>query len=393
MRRLFLSAMAFLLVIAAATAQSDRLETFQSSFSSANLQTKLEILRASDGEDPAAFGPLYGQALSYVVSNAEMLEAEQLLREIALVSIRRIEAGAYRAAVNDLWRLYRLYEETTARIEVIGVLASLAGDSPATIDGMNEWVLTQNNLTRSGTRVDLQVLAAMTGALGEIGDTSSFPAVLDVILVGYPDFVSDTALDSLGRLDGVPLEMATAFVIDQDIPDRYAPFAFFMENDYLTEADRLELARVTLGDTLRLRPQEQAVQEEARRIRFLAATIIREGQYADATAVAIRHFNETVLEFERGRIARDRLLEAIGTLGAVGTEDAAIRLAEYLELLNTYTEIDRPYDTQIVLSTISNLQILDYPSSYNALFATMLLENYPRRIRDAAEAAMRSVAQ
>jgi hypothetical protein len=142
-----------------------------------------------------------------------------------------------------------------------------------------------------------------------------------------------------------------------------------------------------------LRPQEQAVQEEARRIRFLAATIIREGQYADATAVAIRHFNETVLEFERGRIARDRLLEAIGTLGAVGTEDAAIRLAEYLELLNTYTEIDRPYDTQIVLSTISNLQILDYPSSYNALFATMLLENYPRRIRDAAEAAMRSVAQ
>ena len=75
------------------------------------------------------------------------------------------------------------------------------------------------------------------------------------------------------------------------------------------------------------------------------------------------------------------------------TDAAAARLTEYLELLNTYTEIDRPYDTQIMLATIANLQLLDRPASYNALFSTSILENYPRRVTDAARQAMQSVAQ
>ena len=393
MRRLILATVIVLACGMTLPAQTDRLETFQASFASSNLQTKLEILRAADSEDPAAFGPLYGQALSYVVSNAEDLVAEQLLREIALVSVNRIQAGAYAPAVNDLWRLFRLYDETSARIQIASVLGELAGDSQQTIGYMNQWVQTQNNLTRAGTRVDLQVLTAVTETLGTLASASSFPAVVDVILVQYPDFVTDTARTALNALDGVPLDMASEYVLAQDVQDRYAPFDFFMTSDYLTEADKLELARVTLGDTLRLRPQELETQEEARRIRFAAATVVRNGTYGEATGVAIRHFNETVLEYDRGLIAKTRLLEAIATLGAMDTDAAAARLTEYLELLNTYTEIDRPYDTQIMLATIANLQLQDRPASYNALFSTSILENYPRRVTDAARQAMQSVAQ
>lgn len=393
MRRLILASVVALAIGPILSAQVDRLETFQSSFASSNLQTKLEILRSADSEDPAAFGPLYGQALSYVVSNAEDLTSEQLLREIALVSINRIRAGGYSQAVGDLWRLFRLYDETTARIQIAEVLGDLAGENEQTIDYMNQWIQTQNNLTRAGTRVDLQVLSAVVESVGRLGSAMSFPPVLDVILVQYPDFVTDTAVTALNSLSGDSLQLATEFVTDQDIPDRFAPFDYLMNSDYLAEADKLELARVTLTDTLRLRPQELQVQEEARRIRFAAADAVREAGYGEATAAAIRHFNETVLEYERGRVIKSRLIDAIGTLGAMGTEEAAARLTEYLELLNTYTEIDRPYDTQIVLTVIANLEVLDRPASYNALFSTSILESYPRRVIDAARDAMRSVAQ
>lgn len=393
MRRVIIASVLIIGLATAVVAQVDRLETFQSSFASSNLQTKLEILRAAASEDAAAFGPLYGQALSFVVSNAEDLTSEQLLREIALVAINRIDEAAYTDAVNDLWRLFRLYNETTARIEIAGVLGRLATDSPQTIGYINQWVQTRNNLTRAGTDVDLQVLSAVLQAQGNLGASSSFPSVVDAILVGYPDFVVDDARTALSRLDGVQLEMASAYVLDQDIQDRYEPFAFFVSGDYLSEPDSWELSRVVLSDTLRRRPQELGIQEEARRIRFFAADVIRNASYSEATSEAIRHFNETVLEFERGRIVRSRLLEAIATLGAMGTDQAAARLTEYLELLNTYTEIDRPYDTQIVLATIQNLQILDRPASYNALFTTSILENYPTRVTEAAREAMRAVAQ
>ena len=46
-----------------------------------------------------------------------------------------------------------------------------------------------------------------------------------------------------------------------------------------------------------------------------------------------------------------------------------------------------------MLAVIQNLQILDVPASYNALFYTTLLENYPSRVRDAAREAMQAVSQ
>lgn len=374
-------------------AQTDRLETYQANFSSSNLETKLEILRAADNEDATSFGPLYGQALSFVVSNAEDLYTEPLLREIALKAINRIAAGGYTNAVNDLWRLFQLYDETTARIQVLSVIGELAGERPNEIGYLADWVATQNNLIQAGADVDLQVLTTAVEALGNLGSSVAFQPILDVVLLQYPDFVTSVARESIDSLDGVPLELASETIRTKEVLDKGPAFAFFMRDDYLSDPDKLELARITLNNALTGRPTTLDEQEASRQLRFAAATVIREGEYAEATNEVIRHFNETVLEYDRGRVTKNRVLEAIATLGAMGNADAATRLTDYLELLNTYTERDRPYDTQIVLATIRNLEILDSPASYNALFMTQILENYPARIRDAAREAGNAVSQ
>lgn len=380
-------------VLVSVGAQTDRLETYQANFSSSNLETKLEILRAADNEDATSFGPLYGQALSFVVSNAEDLYTEPLLREIALKAINRIAAGGYTNAVNDLWRLFQLYDETTARIQVLSVIGELAGERPNEIGYLADWVATQNNLIQAGADVDLQVLTTAVEALGNLGSSVAFQPILDVVLLQYPDFVTSVARESIDSLDGVPLELASETIRTKEVLDKGPAFAFFMRDDYLSDPDKLELARITLNNALTGRPTTLDEQEASRQLRFAAATVIREGEYAEATNEVIRHFNETVLEYDRGRVTKNRVLEAIATLGAMGNADAATRLTDYLELLNTYTERDRPYDTQIVLATIRNLEILDSPASYNALFMTQILENYPARIRDAAREAGNAVSQ
>jgi hypothetical protein len=393
MKRLLPFALLLVVPFVGVFAQTNPLETFQANFSSSNLQTKLEVLRASESQDAVEFGPLYGQALSFVVSNAEDLVDTPLLREIALFAVNRIDEGSYERAVGDLWRLFASYDETTARIQVANVLGRLAADNQQTIVNMNEWVMTRNNLARAGTDVDLQVFAAMIEALGVIGSGSSFPAVLDAILVQYPDFVNDEALAALDALDGEPLEMATADLRSRDIVDKRPAFSFFITSDYLSEADRAEFARVALADALASLPTDLSEQEEQRAIRFAAAQYLRDAEYGAATAELIRHFNETVLEWDRGRIPKTRVLEAIAALGATGEEDAARRLTDYLELLNTYSELDRPFDVQVVLATIGNLETLDFPLSYNTLFFTTLLQNYPDRVKDAARQAMEAVSQ
>ncbi len=384
---------ALFLITALVFGQSERLEMLQSSFESADRATKVEVLQTADGEDAESFGPLYAQALGYVINNAEDLAAQQTLREIAGIAVDRIAEGGYSAAADEVWRLFGLYEETSARVEIAEELPDLVDPDSDIIDGMNEWVLRQNNLSRGGTRIDRQVLAAMTEALGTLGSPSSFRAVLDVVLNEYPAFIDDTARDALENLEGDRAEMAGEAVLNRDVEDRSAPFEFFMNGDYLEEDQKAEVAMDVLDDVLTLRPQSTELQEEVRQIRFSATDVLREAQYEPATDVLIRHFNETVLEYDRGRVVRARVLEAASALGATGSEAAAERLTEYLELLNTYTEIDRPSNTQLVLGVISNLERLDMPLSYDALFSVTLLDGYPRRVRDAAREAMNSVSQ
>jgi hypothetical protein len=392
MQRLIVVPVLFL-IAATLFAQSERLEMLQSSFESADQSTKLEVLRTAEGEDAATFGPLYAQALAYVIDNSEDLGSRQVLRDIASIAVQRIAEGGYSAAANQVWRLFGTYNETSARVEIAGVLAQLVDPESSTIDAMNEWVLTQNNLSRGGVRIDRQVLRAMTEALGTLGVPSSFGALLDVVLTDYPVFVNDAALSALQSIEGDPVEMATEAVLSRDVEDRTAPFEFFMEGDFLEEDQKAEVARTALSDALGLRPQSSDLQEEVRQIRFYATNLLREAEYTPATDVLIRHLNQTVLEYDQGRVVRSRVLEAVAALGATGSEAAAQRLTEYLELLNTYTEIDRPSDTQLMLAVISNLERLDMPLSYDALFSVTLLDGYPQRVHDAARQAMNSVMQ
>lgn len=387
MRRLVYGAVLFVVVGALLPAQ-DRLQTYQANFATAVPETKLEILRASELEDAATMGPLYQQAISYVVSNAENLFADTVLRQIAVVAIERIAEGDYGPAAPELWRLFREFEETTARVQLLQVIASVSDDPADMAVEINNFLLTQNNLVRAGAEVDLQVTRATAEALGVLGQPSSFPVLVDAIVVQYPDFVTEAARDSLEALDVNRLDQATQVLRSLDAADKPPVFDLFIGDALLTEEQQLEFARVALIDALAASTVNAGEVAALRDVRVRAATVIREGGYGEASRAAIRHFNETVLEFERGRIPASPLLEAIATLGAMGTSEAAARLTDYLGLLNTYTERDRPYNTQIVLAVIRNLELLGDPAAYNALFLTSILENYPSRVRDAARQAM-----
>lgn len=373
--------------------QEDRLQTFQANFESANLATKIEILRAADPEDPVAFAPLYLQALSFVVNNAEALPQQAVLREVLLVAIDRLVVGSVNDAATDLWRLFRLDSETGSRIRVAQALGALAGDNEFVVESMSEWIRTQSNLLRAGAQenVDMQVANAMVLAIGEIGSEISFEPLLDAALVGYPTIVADAIAQVLPEIGANSVDLATDAVLARQIDQRLPAYLYLQNIDYLSGDEALELGRRVLGPAIAGRPQDLVAQQQLRELRYTIVNDLAAGGYGTATREIIRHFNDAVLDFDRGRTDKTPVLEAIAALGSMGTEEAALRLTEYLELVNTYTELDRSYDTQVTLATITNLERLAQPASYNALFIATLLENYPSQVREAAQEALGSV--
>jgi HEAT repeat protein len=382
------------LVGSAALAQSDNrvLQAYIDRFDEASPEVKLQILQTADMLSVEELGPLYTRAVRYVLANADEIERNVVLRDIALFAVDRIGEGGHEQATEALWLLFEEYEDNTARIEIVGVLGEIGGGNAELIIDVNGWVQAQANLYRGGVAPDQQVLRNAVRTLGELADVRSFPILLDVQLAQISDLITDEARVAMEAIPGDYVEQAIATTNGRSLVNRLAALDYFLDDEDLTNAERARVAAGVLSEALRQVVRDLNELEAQRRLRYRAAQQLVEVSYPQATETLIRHFNTTFADYDRGVTAKTWVLEAIAALGNTGTERAAQRLTRLLDLLNTYTERDRPYDTQIMLAVVTNLERLGNVVAYDAIFYVTLLD-YPQRVKDAARRALDAITQ
>ena len=74
-----------------------------------------------------------------------------------------------------------------------------------------------------------------------------------------------------------------------------------------------------------------------------------------ATPDVILHFDQTLQEQTLGIGRTSHVLEAIQCLGAMNTHEAAVRLALYLDLLNSDVERGKSVEDEVVLAVIQSI--------------------------------------
>jgi len=394
MNRRTLSAMLVLAIVIAtgAVAQDRALEAYQDRFRDAGPASKLQILQTADRLTPQELGPLYVQAIQHVLTNSEDISEDRILQEIAVEAIDGIEEGQYEPAGRVLWTLFDEYEGNTIRIRILEVLRDIAVGNAEVILDINGWVQAQANLYRGGVAPDQQVMRNAVITIGELGDDSSFPVLLDVQLVGMTNVITRDARAAMEQLPGDYAELAYRTVNERQMSRRLEALNYFLEDEELDDQQRAEIAFRVLNQAVREVTRNPTQIEAKRQVRYRAAQTFADISYPDATEALILHFEQTFADYEQGRTTKTWVLESIAALGTTGTERAAERLTAFLDLLNIYAENDRPYDTQLMLAVVTNLGRLGYEVSYDALFYIDLL-NYSRRVKAAAREALDQVSQ
>ncbi len=394
-RRVVLLGIALTVAIAGGIAAQDTeraLEAYQDRFRDASPQVKLQILETADMLSVEELGPLYEQAVQFVLSNAEDIETNVILRDIALYAVEKIGEGGYSPATGSLWSLFVEYEDNTSRTLILDVLGTIGGGDAELVLDLNGWVQAQVNLYRGGVMPDQQVLRNAVQTLGELEDTSSFPVLLDVQLARISDAMTEEADIAMDALPGDYAQQAITTINNRAVARREPALDYFVTDPELSDEQRARIAAGVLAEALREVLRDPTELEAQRRLRYRAVSVFVDVPYPQATGSLIRHFNVTFADYDEGMTAKTWVLEAIAALGTTGTEDAAARLTDFLDLLNTYTENDRPYDTQIMLAVVTNLERLGNIVAYDALFYVTLLD-YPQRVKDAARDAIDTITQ
>jgi HEAT repeat protein len=103
--------------------------------------------------------------------------------------------------------------------------------------------------------------------------------------------------------------------------------------------------------------------------------------------LGVRNFYRVQTDYAGGAAPREKFLEAIECLGAMGTSEAAQALALQLGFFNFQTEKNGDYDEAVILALINALGELGDKAAFDYLLYVGYL-NYPDRIQASAREAL-----
>ncbi|MCD6122261.1 MAG: HEAT repeat domain-containing protein [Spirochaetales bacterium] len=393
MRKTFLFILILILILMFLTAglfaqnNSKIVKSFKRNFAIASLDVKIQILQDAAKSKSKDMGPLYLQAVDFVLDNSSLIPTDLRFRQLSVIAANEIASVDYEKAKYSLWKLFQIDKETSVRVPILNALGITAKGDSELIESMNKWMETQNNVFKTGKVPDLQVISAAVKALGKLGDPSSFPILFTAMNLGYSDSVTKAARTSLFVIKGNLKDMLLGIVKNEPLSEKKAALIMAMNSDKLQDDDKGEIAEKALGIGLHTGTQDALKKQTAREIRYTAIRAVSERKWSKATSLAIEHLNKTIEEYERGISTKGYLLEAIACLGNMGTHEAAVRLTQYLVLLNSYTEKGKGYDIQIMLAVLNNLGKLGDKVAFDDLMYTQYL-NYSDSIKKAAKKAL-----
>lgn len=366
------------------------LTAFTENFRRANDETKLDILRDSVNYDPQIMGPLYTEAVLYAVNSSDQLPVNTDLQAVALLAVQLAGLSGYTPAADPLWELFGAYPETGVRVAILDALKAEALGTDRTFQLLNRWLQRQISVFRAGSGMNTQVVAEAVLTLGSFNDPRAFPNLLSISVLGLSQEITSRAETAMGSIEGDYAAMVIEVIEGYPPPEKLVALRSAIDRDGMTNEERAEVALTALrvGNGLALSDPSGAAQ--VREMRILAARTLRELNWAEASSELIEHFDLCILEYDRGIGAKSALLEAIAALGSTGTREAAVRLALYLDVINSFVESNQGYDEQITLAVVRNLGELRSKAGLNALLYLGYLD-YSKTIRDAAEEARRAI--
>jgi len=364
------------------------LDTFRRNFAIASLDVKIQILQdAANGKTASAMGPLFQQAVDFVTDNASLNPTDARFNQLAAIGAEQIGVINYQAGRDSVWKLFKVTVDTQTLSKAAAALGVVGAGDAGTIANLDYYADSQNSVFASGKTPDLVVLTAVFQALGKLGDPASFQVLFVAMNLGYSDAVSAIARSALLAIKGDFAEMLRGVIRDRPVAEKKIALQMALDSDKLSDDQKAGLAELALDIGLHSSGSDSASKATLRDIRFTAASSLGARKWSHAAGFLIEHLDTTIGEFDKGLVDRNHLLDTIANLGAMSTHDVAVRLTQYLVLLNSYTEKGKAYDELVVNAVLQNLGALGDKVAFDDLMYTGFLM-YSPSVKKAARAAL-----
>jgi hypothetical protein len=366
--------------------------TYERNFLRSSLSTKLEIVKESSTYKAADMGPLYAQALRFVVEGESLLGADVELKSLALAASAKAGEAGYAAAASELLGLFEGYDDPEVRAAAASALATAGVGDKAVLERLNAFVASQAQQLRSGAAPESPTLAACVATLGALGDASSMEPLFAVYSSGVQADIGAAAAASLGKLKGDYAAYLAKAIAERPILEKLAALDLCLAEPSFSANGRGALAESALSVGLSYKGSADSGALAA--LEREAAGAIRDLRWQRASPLVLQYYRLLLAQYgaadgkdSAAQSLRGDLAKAIGALGAMGSGEAVQALSLQLQLINGQTEQGAAFDEVILRSVIDALGELGDKAAFDYLLYVGYLQ-YPDPIKQAAKAAL-----
>jgi len=393
MRKIGVPLVVLLLFGFAAPAAQDStalIDTYKRNFARSSLGTKLELLKDASAYDTVNMGPLYDSAITFVLGNVSLLATDSVLRDMAVLSVNMIRKYKYSPASTNLWSLFNAYKDDMVRVPILQTLGEVSVGDPSILKELNAFLDTQISLYKGGVKLDMAVLDTAIHSIGKLGDASSFPYLFAAYTANAGKAITDRAGIAMAALKGDYASFLMEVIRTHQPAQKAAALDAGLRGEALSPDKRAALAETALSVGVSYQSVVQSEQVAIVSLRASAARELAAREWQKASPLAIRHFYDFQLQFNRGQVSKSNFLESIALLGAMGTTEAAQTLSLYLQIINTETEQGKSFDEQVALAVVNNLGRLGDKTAFDYLLYIGYLQ-YPESVKKASRDALQKL--
>jgi hypothetical protein len=368
------------------------LDAYARNFDKGNADAKLRLIEDASALNNAALAPLFQKAIDFAVNTSERGKNESLIRQFSVISVEQCERYKYTDARAVIWKLFLMDVDSNVRLKTLKAIGVLAPKDKAIVKSLNDWLTNQISTYKAGgePRPNIGVILRAVLTAGDLGDETSFPVVFNVMHVGFSQEIDGACRQVLAGMKGDYKPLLLDIIANGTIREKREALVVTLESNYLSDGDKGELSEAAMKKGLTTSSVEAQDVKDLRDIRARANKALGIRKWSKASPLILQHFENTLLEFDKGIANKTELLESIRTLGVMGTHEAAQRLALYLDFLNMYTDKKKVYDEQIVVEVIDSLGRLGDKVAFDYLMNVKFL-NYSATVKTNADEAIKNL--
>lgn len=354
--------------------------SYRRNFARANLNTKYELVKDASKIATKEGASFFLSALTFVDSVYELLEDDNTLMQIGIVSVETLARLKVDEAVLPIRLLFIRVKDVAFEEACVRAFKAFDLSDEDLVKDLNLKFEKLFYKSVSGQAYSKQLLFAYIDSLGALGNKQTFSLLFDALIKSSDDEIKNNCKTALSKIPVNFFDELVKIIERKELYSTSVAFETALENSSVSENELAEITDMSMSVALDSLNTQKVL---SKRILDKALKLLTEKRWQGATDLVVSYFYKVQASYRAGIASDSDLVAVIDCMAVLSSKECANALVIFLGLLNSDAERGKPYSENLVFATIKALGELGDSNAFDYLVYVDYL-NYPERIKKLA---------